>query len=137
MALRSETELRAILGDFQGEYTTEAIEAAREEYLNRGLILDPGLVNVAGEAAASGAGKRVRFLGKWDLIVCAILSILGLASNRNPTLLTSSEAWVPYLIGRFVGILALWALLKGTFLFIRNFIRGLSSKQIRSQKSGK
>jgi len=125
MANRSETELRAILEANPSEYTIEAYEAARVEWTNRGLTLDPEPVCMASEVSIPSVQRKTRVLGRNDIIGCAIFSVLVLASNRNSTLGTSGAEWGSLLIGYFVGILVLWALLKGGFLFVRNFIRGL------------
>jgi len=126
MAGRSEAELRAILEAPPGEYTADAIEASREELSSRGLSSAIAHVSLVHEAVAPDVRKKTRVLGKWDLVVCAALSVLGLASNRSAALWTNGAKSIPFLIGQFVGILVIWTLLKGGFLFVKGLIKSFS-----------
>jgi hypothetical protein len=69
----------------------------------------------------SPAEKGPRLLGKWDYIGCAILALL--AGLGDHTLLAGA-AGIEYSIGRFVGVLVLWAIIKMVILWTkRKFAR--------------
>ena len=60
--------------------------------------------------------KGPRLLGKWDYIVCALLTVLtGLGGHT----LLEGLGGIEYGVGRFIGILVIWALLKMAFLWVK------------------
>jgi hypothetical protein len=65
--------------------------------------------------ADTSAEKGPRLLGKWDYLGCAFFALL--AGLGDHTLLLGA-AGIEYAVGRFIGILVIWALLKMLFLKI-------------------
>jgi len=64
-------------------------------------------------------GKGTRLLGKWDYSICALLTIV--AGLGDHTLLMGT-AGIEYALGRFIGILLIWTVIKMVFLWIREKI---------------
>lgn len=69
---------------------------------------------------------KSHFLGKWDFIICAILGFLATAGNRDLAVhggISQIPAeWVEFWIGSSIGVLAIWALVKGLFLLAKRLI---------------
>jgi hypothetical protein len=60
--------------------------------------------------------KGPRLLGKWDYIVCAFLALMvGLGDHT----LFAGAAGIEYCIGRFIGMLVLWGIIKMVFLWVK------------------
>ena len=66
------------------------------------------------EAPKETTGPRL--LGKWDYIGCAIVALLAALGNH---VLSAGLAGIEYMIGQFIGVLVLWALLKMVFLWVK------------------
>jgi hypothetical protein len=67
--------------------------------------------------------KKSRILGKWDWIVCAILSFLSTAGRPHSLGLSQAPAeWIAQWIGAFAAILLIWIIVKSLTLWIRRLL---------------
>jgi hypothetical protein len=70
------------------------------------------------QIAESKKMKGPRLLGKWDFLGCAIFATL--AAFGNHALADGAVVAIENIIGRFIGTLLLWAIIRTVFLWVKD-----------------